>query len=155
MHGERRLDALVAQLAAVEDHLREATRRRGRAIEQQVGRASLVRRYFERRAAIPRRGIEAALELLRALGLDVRRSRDAGDVGADAPADDARRQRRELLAELRLAARLAVGRAQLQIAADAKEVGKSIGDAGLRENVELARVSEHTAALGAEAGFHR
>ena len=33
LHGERRLDALVAQLAAVEDHLREAARRRGRAIE--------------------------------------------------------------------------------------------------------------------------
>ena len=92
LQRERGLDALVAQLSAVEDDLREATRWRRRAVEQQVGRASLVGGDLERRASIPRRGVEATLELFDALRLDVRRARDAGDVGADVAADDRRRR---------------------------------------------------------------
>src|SRR5206468_8144685 len=155
LQRERGFNSFVAQLSAVQNDLRESTRWCRGAIEQEICRASLVRGHLERRAAAPWRRVEATLELFHPLGLDVRCARDAGDVRADVASDDRRRQGRELLTEQRLIARLAVRATQLELAALTEQAWETERRPGLREDIKLARVPEHAAPLGAEAGLDR
>ena len=155
MQRHRGFDALVAQLPPIEDHLRKAARRSRRPIQEQIRRAPLVPGDLERRASVPRRGVESTLELFHAFRLDVRRAGDARDVRPDIAPDDGCRERRELLAEQGLVTRLAVRGAQFEITPRTEKIRESKRSAGLREDIKLARVPEYAAPFGAQSSLDR
>src|SRR5690606_32474433 len=115
--AQRRLDALVLNLATVEDLGGEAGRRRRHPLQQQVRRVACEAGQLPRQTAVHQEPVDTTLELLEAFRLYLV---PAGNGRYDETLLSAElrcRQRRELLTEQRLVARLAVCRADLHLAA--------------------------------------
>src|SRR5690606_12300963 len=133
---------------------REAGRRRGHALQQQVRGAAREACQLPRQATVHHEAVDAALELLQAFRLDLVPARHRRYDQALLSAELRCSERGELLTEQWLVAGFTVRRAQLHFTAAAQEVDEAIRRCRLREDEILVRVTVDAAALGAQTGLH-
>src|SRR5205823_10406467 len=120
------------------------------ALQQEVIGVPRVSRDLHRRAPVPELSVDARLELLQALRLDVRRPRGTLDHRANVAADDGARERRELLPEERLVPGLTVRAPELDFRPLPEEPREAVRGRRPREQVIVARVAVGARTFGAE-----
>src|SRR5690606_19402314 len=141
------LEALVADLAAVEDLRAVARGRRGHALEQEVRGIADEARQLPGEAAVHREAVDPGFDLLHPLRRDDGRAGRRRHRQAFLTAELRRRQVGVLVAEQRQVARLAVRGAQLDLAPGAGDARDAVRARELGEDVVPARIAVHAAPL--------